>query len=96
MRELVVGRGAVPVHLAGRDVDDVARADLIALTIRREDATSFDAVEHLRDLVRVKIRPGAGAEPHDYDLDTFGPCDYGLNTHVTDEELLAGGNGGFG
>ena len=83
------------MHLARRHMDDIARADLVPLALGGEDAAALDAVQDLGHLVRVQLDARARAEANDDDLDTLGARDDRLHSYLADEELLAGGDGGF-
>jgi hypothetical protein len=71
MGEVGVRGGAVPVHLVGGDVDHIAGSDIVALVLGCQDPASFDAVKHLRHVVRVQVRARPGAEAHNDDVDTL-------------------------
>src|SRR3954451_2586486 len=65
VRHVPVGGGAVPVLLAGFDVDDVAGADLLDATVSCRDET--DAVGDVESLALGVVVPGgasAGCEPY--------------------------------
>src|SRR5258707_57628 len=69
----VVGRGAVPMPLAGRGVDDVARADLGAVTAAGlHESASLGDVEGLADGVGVPRGAGGGSEADGADPDPGG------------------------
>src|SRR5262245_31438858 len=60
MREQAVGRGAVPVHRVGRDVDRIARLQrLRLLPLEADAADAAEAIERLPN--RVRVPGGAGA-----------------------------------
>jgi hypothetical protein len=94
--EVGVGSCAVPVLLAGRDVDDVAGLDEVLLPVRGEDAAALGAVEDLRNVVRMEVGAGAGGEPHECDLEPVRSGDERLDAHLADEVLRFGVGGGFG
>ena len=73
------GGGAVPVLLAGLDVDDVARADLLRLAAAAGDVPdAVGDVEGLAPRVVVPGGPRAGCEPD------VGAADCGLLVGVAD------------
>jgi hypothetical protein len=93
--EVRVGSRAVPMLLAGWDVDDVAGLDEVLLLACGEDATTLRAVEDLRNVVRVEVRAGTGGEPHEPYLKSLRRDDR-LDAHLADEVLRFGVGAGFG
>ena len=87
MYEILVARGAMPVHLARWDVDDIARTYLVPLGLGGQDAPAFDAMQYLRNCVSVKVSAGTGAEPHEDDVDAIDRPNDGLHLSRPDEVL---------
>ena len=65
MRKQPVGRGTVPVHRVGRDVDRVARVQHLRLLALKADAADpRQAKQRLPDRMRVPRGARAGSEVH--------------------------------
>ncbi len=93
MREIAIGRRPVPVQLARRDVDHVARTDVEALFLRGKHTTSINAVQHLRRGMLVQVRARARRESHHGDRNAVVPAYERLNRHITDKVLSVAGSG---
>jgi hypothetical protein len=85
MSEVVAQWRAVPVRLACRDKDHIARVDLVAPAIGGEDAATLYAVQHLGHVVRVNVGAGSCAEADDDDIETFFRRNQRLNKRFADK-----------
>ena len=69
VRHILAGLGAVPVHFACGNVDDVASRYLVFDGVGRDDAVAVGDVEDLVDRVGVALRAAAVAEANHGDGD---------------------------
>src|SRR6185312_12400950 len=97
VRHIVAGLGAMPVHLACGNVDDVAGFDVAIASGVANGPLAFGDVEHLVGGVGVALGPGAVVEVDNVRPDLGGiGTDHGAHGHGAGEDGVVGGDfGGF-